>query len=212
MRVWAILILVLASMVSAAQAPAPGAGRAAFERTCARCHGADGQGGEMGPGITARIPLRTDQELSALVRDGLPQRGMPPSRFEEAELRALLAFVRTLVPHRGEAPARVSLDTAGGAPLTGFLLNRSADDTQVLGEDGTLRLLRKDGARHRIVTSQVDWPTYHGGAHGNRYSPIDQINRATVARLAPVWMFTLPDASRLEVTPIVVGGVMYVTA
>ena len=224
MRAPAILMLGLVSIASATlasvgwvplverQAPDPGVGRAAFERTCARCHGADGQGGEMGPGITARIPLRTDQELSALVRDGLPGKGMPPSRFEETELRALLTFVRTLVPRRGETPARVTLDTSSGAPLTGFLLNRSADDTQVLAEDGTLRLLRKDGARHRIVTSQVDWPTYHGAAHGNRYSPIDQINRATVARLAPAWMFTLPDASRLEVTPIVVEGVMYVTA
>ena len=62
------------------------------------------------------------------------------------------------------------------------------------------------------MTSQVDWPTYHGAPHGNRYSPVDQINRTTVARLAPAWIFTFSDASRLEVTPIVVDGVMYVTA
>jgi len=37
----------------------------------------DGQGGEMGPAITTRIPLRTDQELMTLVRDGLPAKGMP---------------------------------------------------------------------------------------------------------------------------------------
>ena len=28
------------------QSPAPNPGRAAFERACARCHGADGQGGD----------------------------------------------------------------------------------------------------------------------------------------------------------------------
>ena len=194
------------------QAPRPDVGRAAFERTCARCHGADGQGGEMGPGITTRIPLQTDQELATLVRDGLPAKGMPPFRFADAELRQLVAFVRTLPARRSEAPARVSVNTSGGAPLSGFLLNRSADDMQVLAEDGTLHLLRKDGSRHRRVTSQVDWPTYHGAPHGNRYSPVDQINRTTVARLAPAWIFTFSDASRLEVTPIVVDGVMYVTA
>jgi alcohol dehydrogenase (cytochrome c) len=214
MRASVIPFLVLVALTSGLrrQAPAPGVGRAAFQRTCARCHGADGMGGEMGPGITTRIPLQTDQELSALVRDGLPAKGMPPSRLDEAELRALLVFVRTLVPRRSETPVRVTVDTSGGAALSGFVLNRSADDMQVLADDGTLRLLRKDGSRQRPVTSQVDWPTYHGAPHGNRYSPVDQINRATVERLAPSWIFTVPDASRLEVTPIVVDGVMYVTA
>ena len=149
----------------------------------------------MGPGITTRIPLQTDQELATLVREGLPAKGMPPFRFADAELRELVAFVRTLPPGRSEAPARVSVNTSGGAPLSGFLLNRSADDMQVLAEDGTLHLLRKDGSRHRRVTSQVDWPTYHGAPHGNRYSPVDQINRTTVARLALAWMFTISSTS-----------------
>jgi PQQ-dependent dehydrogenase (methanol/ethanol family) len=57
------------------------------------------------------------------------------------------------------------------------------------------------------------WPTYHGNASGNRFSPLDQINSGNVARLAPRWMFTLPGSSRaLEMTPVVVDGVMYVTA
>ena len=100
------------------------------------------------------------------------------------------------------------MHTSDDATLSGFLLNQSADDMQVLADDGTLQLFRKDGSRHRRVTSQVDWPTYHGAPHGNRYSPVDQINRTTVARLAPAWIFTFSDASRLEVTPIVVDGVM----
>jgi alcohol dehydrogenase (cytochrome c) len=62
------------------------------------------------------------------------------------------------------------------------------------------------------VTSQVDWPTYHGQPNGNRYSPAGEINRTTVARLAPAWIFTFSGAARLETTPIVVDGIMYVTA
>ena len=224
MRAPVIFFLVLVSVTSGTlapfdslrlaqdrQAPRPNLGRAAFERTCARCHGADGKGGEMGPGITTRIPLLTDQELATLVREGLPAKGMPPFRFADAELRQLVAFVRALPPRRSEAPVRVSVNTSGGAPLSGFLLNRSTDEMQVLAEDGTVHLFRKDGSRLRRVTSQVDWPTYHGAPHGNRFSALDQINRTTVGRLAPVWMFTFSDASRLEVTPIVVQGVMYVT-
>ena len=29
-----------------------------------------------------------------------------------------------------------------------------------------------DGNRYRLVTSQSDWPTYHGDPSGNRYLPI----------------------------------------
>src|SRR5262245_66465615 len=89
MRAHAVLFssLVLAASAILAQAPSPGVGRAAFERTCARCHGADGGGGEMGPGITARIPFRTDEQLATLVREGLPANGMPAFRFRSEERR-----------------------------------------------------------------------------------------------------------------------------
>ena len=141
----------------------------------------------MGPGITTRITLRTDQELATLVRAGLPSKGMPGFHFADAELRQLLAYVRTLGSRRREAPAPVSVHTSDDATLSGFLLNRSADDMQVLADDGTLQLFRKDGSRHRRVTSQVDWPTYHGAPHGNRYSPVGSNQphhgRASCARL-----------------------------
>ena len=56
------------------------------------------------------------------------------------------------------------------------------------------------------------WPTYHGQMSGNRFSPLSQINTGNVSQLAPKWMFTLQNAPRLQVTPVVVGGVMYVTS
>ena len=44
------------------------------------------------------------------------------------------------------------------------------------------------------------WPTYDGSLSGNRFSPLDQINTSNVQKLAPKWMFTVPDAPRaLEV-------------
>lgn len=57
-----------------------------------------------------------------------------------------------------------------------------------------------------------EWPTYHGQLNGNRHSPLDQINLNNVARLAPKWIFPIASTQRLEVTPVVVDGVMYVTA
>jgi PQQ-dependent dehydrogenase (methanol/ethanol family) len=56
-----------------------------------------------------------------------------------------------------------------------------------------------------------DWPTYHGQLTGNRRSTLDQITPHNVNGLAPRWIFPIPNARHLEVTPVVVDGVMYVT-
>lgn len=56
-----------------------------------------------------------------------------------------------------------------------------------------------------------DWPTYHGQLSGNRFSKLDQITKQNVLQLAPRWIFPIPNARHLEVTPVVVNGIMYVT-
>ncbi len=206
----ALTAMCVVAAIPALLAQAVNPGRVQFERLCARCHGADGRGGEMGPGVVSRLGLRTDAELSALVRDGLPAKGMPGHPLPDADLRALVTFARTLRPGR-ETPARMSVTMADGGALDGVVLNRTATDLQLLADSGGLHLLRRAGEAWRRVTSQTDWPTYHGDRGGNRYSTLAQINRTTVGRLAPAWVFPLPDASGLQVTPLVVDGVMYVT-
>ena len=58
-----------------------------------------------------------------------------------------------------------------------------------------------------------EWPTYHGHLSGNRHSPLNQIHAGNVAQLAPKWTFPISSAPRaLQVTPVVVDGLMYVTA
>ena len=46
---------------------------------CAGCHGTDGNGGELGPNIATRVPLRSDDELAAKIRL-LRGQGMDPQR------------------------------------------------------------------------------------------------------------------------------------
>lgn len=56
------------------------------------------------------------------------------------------------------------------------------------------------------------WPSYNGNMSGNRFSPLQQISTANVQQLAPQWIFQIPGAPRpLQVTPVVVDGVMYAT-
>jgi alcohol dehydrogenase (cytochrome c) len=56
-----------------------------------------------------------------------------------------------------------------------------------------------------------DWLTYNRTLAGDRFSPLDEINRGNVAQLAAVCTYTLPEVSALQTGPIVVSGTMYFT-
>jgi alcohol dehydrogenase (cytochrome c) len=190
------------------------AGNGVFASRCAACHGTEGGGGELGPSIVARIPLRSDADLEAVIRDGVQGAGMPAfASLSKTETTDLVAFLRTLRPRAGTGPQRATVTLANGSSLAGVVLNRAAGEMQVLGEDRRVHLLRESTTdRYREVTSQADWATYHGQANGNRYSAATQITPANVGRLAPQWVFTIPNSAQLQVTPVVANGVMYVTA
>ena len=187
------------------------AGRKAFEGRCAACHGADGTGGEMGPSIVFRLPPLDEARLTKLVREGLPEKGMPPQAVPDAELGALIKFLRT-IERKAPSVVRTTVQTTDGRTLDGQILGEGFDDLQLRTDDGRVHLLRRDGERFRTVTSDSAWPTYNGDPGGNRYTTLTQIGKANVKRLAPQWIFSFPDAGQLQVTPVVVDGIMYVTA
>jgi alcohol dehydrogenase (cytochrome c) len=74
-------------------------------------------------------------------------------------------------------------------------------------------------ACHRVVVvtpppssdTGRDWPAYNRTLAGDRWSPLTEINRATVAQLRGICTYTLPEATSLQTGPIVVDGVMYFT-
>ena len=57
-----------------------------------------------------------------------------------------------------------------------------------------------------------EWPSYNGQLSGNRHSALNQINSGNVARVVRKWTFPIGGPRALQMTPVVVGGVMYVTA
>jgi alcohol dehydrogenase (cytochrome c) len=54
-----------------------------------------------------------------------------------------------------------------------------------------------------------DWPSYNRTLAGDRYSPLTEITRANVGRLAQVCVYNLPEVAALQSGPIVIGGTMY---
>ena len=57
-----------------------------------------------------------------------------------------------------------------------------------------------------------DWTSYNGDYTGRRFSSLDQINAKNVGLLRAQWAFHAPNSDALEVTPVVVDGMMLVTA
>jgi len=57
-----------------------------------------------------------------------------------------------------------------------------------------------------------NWISYNGDYTGRRYSSLSDINTANAGQMQAAWVFHARNSSRLEVTPIVVNGLMLVTA
>ncbi len=189
------------------------AGKNEYESRCAACHGQDANGGELGPSILERLSNDSDEEIAAVIKNGQAG-GMPAFNLPEKTVGNLISYLRVLQSEADEFPVREeTVQTTDGKTITGRVLSEGPNDLALRGKDDCIYLLRRsDKNRYRLVTSQADWSTYHGQFNGNRYSALKQINKSNVSRLAPQWVFTVPEAAHLEVTPLVVEGVMYVTS
>ena len=141
--------------------------------------------------LDGELRLLRRLEIAELIRETTSL--MPEVKATPEEMRNLLAYlsrlsgVAAVSAESGPAAAFNSLpgakESRGGIPFAGI-----------------------------AVPKPGDWPTYHGQLSGNRHSPLRQIHAGNVTRLAPKWIFSIPNSRRLEVTPVVVDGAMYVTA
>ena len=72
---------------------------------------------------------------------------------------------------------------------------------------------RVDGAFIRANAAKTpDWPTVGVDYAETRYSRLDQINAANVKDLGLAWSYNLESTRGVEATPVVVDGIMYVSA
>ena len=65
----------------------------------------------------------------------------------------------------------------------------------------------------RLVASDDEpesWFTYSGNYRSERFTRLDGITRDNASRLRPAWIYQTGTAGRVEVTPLVADGVMYI--
>jgi quinohemoprotein ethanol dehydrogenase len=60
--------------------------------------------------------------------------------------------------------------------------------------------------------SSVDWPSYGMDYSETRFSRLNQINASNVKELGLMWSYNLESTRGVEATPIVIDGIMYVSA
>lgn len=95
LSIMAAAIAFLSGAASAQTFTQPGQGKTLFDGLCQDCHGLNGAGDEA-PSLNH--PLAADDAtLHRIIRDGIPERGMPRvRRMTEEEVDVLAAYVRSL--------------------------------------------------------------------------------------------------------------------
>ena len=152
----ACAILGLLIAVSAhAQSPAV-SGAALYGEDCASCHGADGKGLN-GPNLTTLFAAgRTDERILQTIRNGVPGSIMPASSASDAELQAILRYLKALskppppsaVYGRPDPNAdAITLVTTDGREIHGERRNEDAFSIQIAEPGGRLRGYLKSGIR-----------------------------------------------------------------
>ena len=68
-----------------------------------------------------------------------------------------------------------------------------------------------DDASLSIDGDGSNWPAYGRTYSEQRYSPLDQVNVASIKRLGLDWALELPDERSLLATPLAIDGVLYFT-
>jgi alcohol dehydrogenase (cytochrome c) len=63
----------------------------------------------------------------------------------------------------------------------------------------------------KAASEPQSWLTYSGAYQSQRYSTLDQINRSNVANLHVAWIYQVRAHHKLEASPLIFDGVMYIS-
>jgi len=194
-----------------------------FAVTCAGCHGADGSGSAKGTAI-AKLPAvvgLSDAELVRIVRDGVPGKGMPGVKaLGDERILAVVRYLRKLQgvtgsssdPTHRDSAAMNGAPAAAEGPVARADVPTPAPGAQEFGLSAAgIGLVNVQQSDLKQKEAQENWVSYNGDYSGRRYSGLAEVTPANVGQLQVKWVFHTSGAGVLQVTPVVVAGVMFVT-
>jgi len=193
-----------------------------FVATCAGCHGLDGTGSAKGAAITLpRVIALSDADLVRIVRDGVPGKGMPGSQLGNEEIQGVVRYLRTLQGAVASSPAagiaaKLPVDANPAQPIATTAAQPQTTKLEVAAKPTGPALSGTDSIdvqQSDLLQKEVknNWVSYNGDYTGRRYSSMDEVTPANVVNLKTRWVFHTSGAGIMEVTPVVVAGVMFIT-
>lgn len=166
------------------------AGAKTFQTECSACHGADAGGGPGAPALVGREFKHGESEWSLYrtIRYGVEKTAMMPHPLDWTRIWQVVAYVR-------------SLDVAAGVDAVDPKIQTRLDDIKLPYAE--LASAAEPGA---------DWLNFSGSYASVRHSSLTQINAQNVGQLALRWIVQLDsDADKIESSPVVRDGVLFVT-
>jgi len=163
-------------------------GKALYLKHCGSCHGEGGHG-NVGPNLLSAVSNKSDWSFFSTTKWGRSGTSMQAQSLSDARIWQIHTYLRN------EALA------ASGRPISG-------------GEKTGARPVVEVEMRQIVDTDRApgQWLTYAGNYSGHRHSLLPQLTKRNVGNLKLAWVAQLRQVDReLQVSPIVAGGVMYVT-
>ena len=146
----------------------------------------------------------SDAELSRILHDGTAE-GMPAfAQIGDANIGSVVEFLRRL---EGEPAHAASGDGEAEDSERGTARkNMSAPNREI----GLINVTQSDSIAK--AGKRYSWVSYNGDYTGQRYSSLKQVTPGNARHLAAQWVFHTRESGGLEVTPVVVAGIMFVTS
>ncbi|HTG04545.1 MAG TPA: PQQ-dependent dehydrogenase, methanol/ethanol family [Bradyrhizobium sp.] len=162
-------------------------GKDLYLRHCGQCHGEGGHGNS-GPNLLDVVSTKSDWSFFSTAKWGRAGTSMPAQPLSESQIWQVHAYLRR------DALAAVGRRRSGD--------RKSAAHAVDVNLQSIIETDSKPG----------QWLTYAGNYSGHRHSLLRQVTKSNVRNLRLAWVAQLRQVDReLQVSPIVAGGVMYVT-
>jgi alcohol dehydrogenase (cytochrome c) len=206
----AVLLSIHLTTAHAFTAEQVAAGRAAFQQSCAMCHGADLRSLPnailAAPEFASRWQGRTTSDLLVQLRATMPPEG--PGSLPESAYLGMIAF---LLQTNGFVASAEPLTAAASAVIGGDALPTAKPAAEPVGVTvaGTVRdfvPLTEQALRNPAAG---DWPMLRRDYAASSYSPLKQVTAANAHRLQLAWIWPMRDGGTNQPSPLAYRGTIY---